>query len=134
MLLESHHLISCTWCPRPRRGLSGSSVVLSPMCLNTKMTRDLVLTPKEKVFRRIALTPIWRVSAPRHLALYCSELPFGPWRPRSREAPPRLPSRCLNAKVVGSFLTEPRYLFLAFLYIVIRKTYDNVCLNWFLLG
>jgi len=60
-------------------------------------------------------TPIWRVSAPRHLALHCFELPFCPWRPRSREAPPRLPSRCLNTKVVGSFLTEPRYLFLVFL-------------------
>ena len=32
-----------------------SSAVSSPVCLNTKMTRDLVITPKEKVSRRMAL-------------------------------------------------------------------------------
>ena len=32
-----------------------SSAVSSPMCLNAKMTRDLVITPKEKVSRRMAL-------------------------------------------------------------------------------
>ena len=53
--VSKHQGGQCTWCPRPRRGQPGSSVVSSPVCLNTKMTRDLVLTPKEKVSRRKAL-------------------------------------------------------------------------------
>jgi len=120
-----------TWCPRPRRGLLPCNAVSSSVCLNIKMNRDVVFTLKEKVSRRIALL-LPRVYLHQDVWLSTDYVPFSPWRPRPREAPPRLPSRCLNTKVVGSFLTEPCYLFLAFPYIII-KTQDNVCSNWPLL-
>ena len=41
--------------PTPEERPAESNVVSSPVCLNTKMTRDLAFTPKEKVSRRIAL-------------------------------------------------------------------------------
>ena len=41
--------------PTPGERPAESSVVSSPACLNTKMTRDLAFTPKEKVSQRITL-------------------------------------------------------------------------------
>jgi len=41
--------------PTPEERLATMQRRFSSVCLNTKMTRDVVLTPKEKVSRRIAL-------------------------------------------------------------------------------
>ena len=41
--------------PTPEDRHAESSVVSSPVCLNTKMSSDLVITPKEKVSRRMVL-------------------------------------------------------------------------------
>ena len=41
--------------PTPEERPARNSAVSSPVCLNTKVTRDLVFMPKEKVSRRMAL-------------------------------------------------------------------------------
>ena len=97
--VSKHQGDQCTWCPRSGRGLLKACFVLGVS--KHQDDQGLGVYAQGEGFPKDSASPIWCVSAPRHLTLHCSELPFCPWCPCPREAPPRLPSRCLNTKVVG---------------------------------
>jgi len=61
--------------PTPEERPAKSSVVSSPMCLKHQDDQGLGVYAQGEGFPKDGASPIWRVSAPRHLALHCFELP-----------------------------------------------------------
>ena len=58
-------------------------------------------------FPKDSASSIWRVSAPRHQVLHCSELPFCLMPTLEGGAPHRFLARCLNIKATGGLSLSP---------------------------
>jgi len=93
--------------PTPEERPVKSSVVSSPVCLKHQDDQGLGVYAQGERFPKDSASPIWCVSAPRHLALHCSELPFCLMPMLEKDAPRRFLARCLNIRATGGLSLTP---------------------------